>query len=179
MALTRCYGPAPRFRLADSWLSACQKTFAFSAGGWYHQVTTLAPMKRTPAPNIRTPCPKLWHEINGDSKTRFCDHCQLHVQNLSAMSRREISTVLARREEGRVCISYTRRSDGSLFTRRDMFCDTLLRPIRRGFAWLIAVSVPVLFGACQTQNQHAGQAACGAPVTTSPDAERVIVTGGV
>jgi hypothetical protein len=135
-------------------------------------------MKRTPAPNIRMPCPKLWHEMSGDSKTRFCDHCQLHVQNLSAMSRREIEAVLARREESRVCISYTRREDGSLVTRWDNFCDGLLRPIRRGFAWLVAVSVPFFLGACQAQNQQSGQAACGAPATGSPESERVIVTGG-
>src|SRR5215212_1140567 len=136
-------------------------------------------MNRDPAPEIKSPCPMPWHAMRGDARARCCDHCQLHVHNLSAMSQRQVKKVLGRRGVQPVCISYTRRGDGTMVTRWDNFCDALLRRIQRGFAWSIAASAPVLLSGCQTQNQTLGEAAAGAPTTGNAEAERCIVTGGV
>jgi hypothetical protein len=100
---------------------------------------------RTP-PQIKTPCPMLWSDVHGDSRRRFCEHCQLHVQNLSAMSQRDVAGVLARSEHEHVCVTYTRRADGTLVTRWDTIVDLFFGPIRRGFAWLLAASVPIVTG---------------------------------
>ena len=140
-------------------------------------------MTRQIPPTIRTPCPKVWQEIHGDSKTRFCDHCQLHVQNLSAMSKREVALTLAHNEKEHVCVTYIRRGDGSLVTRWDGFCDSLLTPLRRGFAWALAACAPIVLSACQTQSQLISRAepGCTPPSQKKTEAvtERVIVTGGI
>jgi hypothetical protein len=124
-----------------------------------------------------------WSEMHGDSRTRFCEHCQLHVQNLSAMSQRGIARVLARSEGEHVCVTYTRRSDGTLFTRWDSFIDSVVGPFRRGFAWLLTACVPIVLSACQTQSQLTGRVGPGCKTpqkkTASAEEERVIVTGGI
>ncbi|PYJ07504.1 MAG: hypothetical protein DMF06_15545 [Verrucomicrobia bacterium] len=86
-----------------------------------------------------------WDEMRGDSRTRFCEDCQLQVHNLSAMSQRGIAQVLARGKHERVCISYTRRADGTLVTCWDNIIELLIRPIRRGFAWLVAACIPIAY----------------------------------
>jgi hypothetical protein len=89
--------------------------------------------------------------MHGDSRSRFCDHCELHVQNLSAMSQRDIARVLARSEHEHVCVTYTRRADGTLVTRWGRFIESVVGPFRRGFAWLLAACVPIVLSACQTR----------------------------
>lgn len=51
-----------------------------------------------------------WEEMKGDDKRRYCEHCQLHVHNLSAMSLHEQRETLAP-ESGPRCISYISRPD--------------------------------------------------------------------
>ena len=121
--------------------------------------------------------------MHGDSRSRFCEHCQLHVQNLSTMSQRDIARVLARSDRERVCVTYTRRADGTLVTHWDSFIDSVVGPFRRGFAWLLAACVPIVLSACQTQSQLTGRVGpgCKAPQqkTASAEQERVVVTGGI
>lgn len=50
--------------------------------------------------------------MTGDDRVRFCTQCNLHVHNLSAMTADEAAAFLAMRD-GRVCVAYERRSDGS------------------------------------------------------------------
>jgi hypothetical protein len=134
-------------------------------------------------PEIKTPCPKRWEEMRGDAATRFCDHCELHVQNLSAMSSRKVAHTLARSGSEHVCITYTRRRDGSMVTRWQMICERLLLPLRRGFAWSLAALVPIAFGACatqQTQSQLTGRVGPRSQAhNKASEEERVIVTGGI
>lgn len=125
-----------------------------------------------------------WSEMRGDSRTRFCEHCQLHVQNLSTISPRGIARVLERSEREHVCVTYTRRADGTLVTRWDGIIDSVFGPFRRGFAWVLAACVPIVLSACQTQSQLTGRVSpdCKTPQhkkTASADVERVIVTGGI
>jgi hypothetical protein len=70
--------------------------------------------------------------MRGDAAARFCDHCQLHVQNLSAMSQRSVARVLGRSQHEHVCVTYTRRVDGTLVTRWDAIVDLVFSSIRRG-----------------------------------------------
>lgn len=138
---------------------------------------------KTP-PQIKTPCPMRWDEMRGDSSGRFCEHCQLHVQNLSAMSQRSVARVLARSEHDHVCVTYTRRADGTLVTRWDAIVHLIFGPIRRGFACFLAACLPFVLSACQTQSQLTGRVlpVCKTPPqkkTASAEEEQVIVVGGV
>ena len=61
-------------------------------------------------PKIEKSCPANWDDMKGDEKRRFCEHCQLHVHNLSAMTLEEQRTVLD--VKGRPgCISYVAQPD--------------------------------------------------------------------
>src|SRR5437762_8235534 len=51
----------------------------------------------------------------GDERARFCGQCELNVYNLSAMSTLEAESLIAR-TEGRLCVRYYRRKDGSIIT---------------------------------------------------------------
>ena len=94
---------------------------------------------------IPTPCSKSWGDLTGDERRRFCDACQLHVTNLSALTRREADEFLAAKQ-GRTCVSYSQRADGSIVTREER--ATRLRPwarLRTAAAALFAF-VPFLAG---------------------------------
>ncbi len=52
---------------------------------------------------IRKPCPKLWDDLQGDERRRYCSECALHVHNSAALTQREAETLL-REAEGRVCM---------------------------------------------------------------------------
>jgi hypothetical protein len=122
-----------------------------------------------------------WDDMRGDSRSRFCEHCQLHVQNLSAVSQRSAARVLSRSEHERVCVTYTRRADGTLVTRWDTIVDFVFSQIRRGFGRLLAACVPLVLSAFQTQSQLTGRVGPGCKAspqkTVSAEQERVIVTG--
>jgi hypothetical protein len=51
----------------------------------------------------------------GDERARFCGQCEMNVYNLSAMSTLEAESLIAR-TEGRLCVRYYRRKDGSIIT---------------------------------------------------------------
>lgn len=71
----------------------------------------------SPLDNVRVsaPCPADWNEMNGDERIRFCNQCQLNVYNLSEMTRQEAERLL-REREGRLCVRFYRRADGTIIT---------------------------------------------------------------
>ncbi len=75
------------------------------------------PRFNSPLNNIQiaSPCSADWDEMYGDDRKRFCGECKLNVYNLSGMSRDE-AEVLIMNAEGRLCVRFYRRSDGSVIT---------------------------------------------------------------
>lgn len=65
---------------------------------------------------IASPCPADWNEMRGDDRKRFCSECKLNVYNLSDMTVTEAESFLIN-SEGRVCINYYRRKDGTVLTK--------------------------------------------------------------
>jgi hypothetical protein len=65
--------------------------------------------------HVARPCPADWGRMRGDDRVRFCEQCGLNVYNLSAMSAAEAAGLLAR-SEGRLCVRFYRRADGTLLT---------------------------------------------------------------
>jgi hypothetical protein len=122
--------------------------------------------------------------MHGDYRSRFCEHCQLNVQNLSAMSRRHAARLMKRSRTEHVCVTYTRRADGVMVTRADLVRERLITSFRRLFSWLLAASIPLVVSACQTQSQLTGRVLPQSPSPqpqkkTAATEERVIVTGGI
>ena len=109
-------------------------------------------MKSNPTlPEIAKVCPKSWDGMRGDSKRRFCEHCQLHVTNLSAMSPREVDEFVSL-SGGKACIAYEVRGDGSTIApSRWAFLAGPFRRAGRSFATFLAAALPFCFSACTTR----------------------------
>ena len=84
---------------------------------------------RSPLTNVSVaaPCPADWDSMIGGDRVRFCSQCQLNVYNLSAMSKFEAESLIAR-TEGRLCVRFYRRRDGSILTNN---CPVGLRALKR------------------------------------------------
>lgn len=83
---------------------------------------------------VAAPCQADWDQMfafDGE-RVRFCSQCQLNVYNLSGMRRGEAEALL-NRAEGRLCVRYYRRADGTILTAD---CPLGLRAIRRRVAWV-------------------------------------------
>jgi hypothetical protein len=71
-----------------------------------------------PLENVRiaSPCSADWNEMYGDDRSRFCGQCRLNVYNLSGMTRYDAENLL-RLSEGRLCVRYYQRPDGTIMTK--------------------------------------------------------------
>jgi hypothetical protein len=79
---------------------------------------------------VASPCQASWDEMEGSDQVRFCRQCRKNVYNLSGMSRGE-AAALVREKEGRLCVRFYRRRDGTMLTDN---CPVGLRAARR---WLL------------------------------------------
>jgi hypothetical protein len=64
---------------------------------------------------VAAPCKADWDEMSGDDRVRFCGGCEKNVYNLSAMTRAD-AEALVREREGRLCVRFYRRQDGTVLT---------------------------------------------------------------
>ncbi len=72
----------------------------------------------SPLDNIRiaSPCSASWEGMFGSERKRFCGDCKLNVYNLSNMSRQEAENLILS-SEGRLCVRFFRRADGTILTK--------------------------------------------------------------
>jgi hypothetical protein len=64
---------------------------------------------------IASPCSADWNRMDGDDRKRFCGDCKLNVYNLSGMTKYDAEHLL-RMSEGRLCVRYYQRADGTVLT---------------------------------------------------------------
>ncbi|MEE2828445.1 MAG: hypothetical protein VX498_04585 [Myxococcota bacterium] len=64
---------------------------------------------------VASPCQQSWDQMQGDDRSRVCGSCAKHVYNLSGMSSDEALALISRRQ-GRLCVRFYRRSDGTILT---------------------------------------------------------------
>ena len=76
---------------------------------------------------IAAPCKADWDSMFGNERVRFCGQCSLNVYNLSEMTKADAELLVAR-TEGRLCVRFYRRTDGSILTRN---CPEGLRALKR------------------------------------------------
>lgn len=88
---------------------------------------------------VAAPCKMSWEAMDGDEQARFCHRCKLNVYNLSAMSREEAEQLVLQ-SEGRLCVRFYRRRDGTLLTRN---CPVGKREAQN--RWLLAGVLSGLF----------------------------------
>jgi ankyrin repeat protein len=114
---------------------------------------------------VPQPCPADWAEMRGNECVRFCQHCNLNVHNLSALTRPEAEK-LVRRARGRICIRYYRRPDGALLTAAPLVqIQTRVRRASRLVAGAFSAALSLSAAAFAQETQSPEQAAAVAAQT--------------
>src|ERR1051326_6003896 len=91
---------------------------------------------------VAAPCPADWSKMVGDERVRYCGECNLHVYNLSGMTRREAETLITN-AEGRLCVRFYRRADGTVLTRN---CPVGLRALKRRGTRIASATLTAVLG---------------------------------
>src|SRR4028118_2423011 len=94
---------------------------------------------------VAAPCRADWERMRGNERVRFCEQCSMNVYNLSNMARKD-SEALILNTEGRLCVRYYHRADGSILTDN---CPVGMRALKRrvsGFSRAVVSSVLSFFG---------------------------------
>ncbi|HEX8709347.1 MAG TPA: hypothetical protein VF723_13970 [Pyrinomonadaceae bacterium] len=94
--------------------------------------------------SVAAPCPAEWNSMLGNERVRFCAECKLNVYNLSGMTRQEAEKLVVQ-AEGRLCVRFYRRPDGTILTRN---CPVGLRAVKRRLTRLANASISALLGFC-------------------------------
>ena len=90
---------------------------------------------------VASPCTADWDAMRGDDRVRFCGRCNLHVYNLSGMTRQEAEGLINRRE-GRLCVQLLLRHDGTVLTQD---CPLGLRALRQKVWKALAAAASLAF----------------------------------
>ena len=91
---------------------------------------------------VAAPCPADWEKMVGDERVRYCGRCSLHVYNLSGMTKREAEGLVAN-AEGRLCVRYYKRADGSILTRN---CPVGLRAVKQRVSRIAGAALSAALG---------------------------------
>ncbi len=62
---------------------------------------------------VAAPCSADWNKMSGDDRARACGDCNKHVYNLSGMTRDEAEALIVEKE-GKLCVRYFQRTDGTI-----------------------------------------------------------------
>jgi len=114
--------------------------------------------------NIPTPCDADWDAMVGNDQVRFCEHCNLHVTNLSSLTQQEAIRLVAR-SEGRLCVRVVKRANGAVLTKQvPQKLHHIARRVSRVAAGAFTATLSLTSAAAQT----------GAPSTSVPRQQAVV-----
>ena len=91
---------------------------------------------------IAEPCNADWEQMVGTDRVRYCGQCNLNVYNVSSMTKIDAESFILR-NEGRLCIRFYRRADGSILTED---CPVGLRAARQRASRFVRASASTLLG---------------------------------
>src|SRR5689334_3992004 len=109
---------------------------------------------------ISSPCQADWDEMTGNEQVRRCGHCHLDVHNLTTMTREQVEALVAK-SEGRLCVRYVLRPEGSI---RTDFPPPPIHVARPRASLLVAGAFTAalsISGAAQQADRHPGQSSPG------------------
>src|SRR5262249_21981346 len=75
---------------------------------------------------VAAPCAADWRFMFGNERVRFCGQCSQYVYNLSAMTKEQAEDLILR-HEGRLCVRFYRRKDGTIISNN---CPVGLRALK-------------------------------------------------
>jgi hypothetical protein len=87
-----------------------------------------------------------WDEMRGDDRTRFCEQCNLHIYNISELTRKQAGKLIAN-SEGSFCARLYRRADGTVITKD---CPVGLRAIRRRVSRIVGATATAILSLCMS-----------------------------
>lgn len=128
-------------------------------------------------PNLKvaTPCSADWAAMSGDERVRACGSCNKHVYNISTLTREEAEALILEKE-GRLCVRYYQRHDGTILLKDCSIGITQKRKRR-----VIAIGALALLGggvfAAIKLSKHA--TATSAELTYAPSEDRVFLEMGI
>lgn len=79
---------------------------------------------------VAAPCTADWRFMYGNERVRFCGQCSQYVYHLSALTKEQAETLILR-HEGRLCVRFYRRKDGTIITNN---CPVGLRALKEKFS---------------------------------------------
>ena len=138
-------------------------------------------MNRNDTPLLRdvrvaAPCHESWDAMPGTDRTRSCERCQHKVYNLSELTTAEAEALL-QSAEGRLCIRFYRRADGTVMT-KDCSVGVTARRHRRIAQTVAGVAAAV--GSAAALLKPGSPEPIALPVIqTSPAPERHPIMGAV
>ena len=92
---------------------------------------------------IASPCSADWNAMVGNERQKYCGDCKLNVYNLSGMTRQEAENFLMQ-AEGRVCVRYFKRADGTVLTQD---CPVGWKAVRQRVSKTAAAFASLIFAA--------------------------------
>ena len=108
---------------------------------------------------VASPCHADWDKMEGDSHVRFCGGCRKNVYNLSEMGSGE-GQALVSRLEGRLCVRFYTRADGTLLTQD---CPVGLRAVRRKLVRKLSYAAAMLLSCASGLLRGMGVAQAATP----------------
>src|SRR5215469_10713462 len=133
--------------------------------------------------HVAAPCPADWTRMFGDDRVRHCCECNLNVYNISEMTRSEAEELI-RSREGRLCVRFYRRADGTILTQNcPRGLRVAIRRVSRVAAAVLAAAMTVgstLSHAASKKSAQAQetQATSGIDVTVVDPSGAVIQNAG-
>ena len=94
---------------------------------------------------VASPCSADWKQMTGDDRVRACGTCEKRVYNLSELARDE-AEALIEKHEGKLCVRYYKRSDGTILLTD---CEIGAKGVRRR-RWVAAGAIALLAGGSAT-----------------------------
>ena len=98
---------------------------------------------------VTTPCNADWNSMRGNDQIRFCEHCDLHVSNLSALTRRDAMR-LVEKSQGRLCVRYVHTASGEVLTKDSRRLHHIGHKVSRIAAGAFSAAVSLSTATAQT-----------------------------
>jgi anti-sigma-K factor RskA len=100
-------------------------------------------------PRIDKPCSAAWDKMAGDEKRRFCEHCQLHVHNLSEMTTQEQVAFMKAPGE-RKCVIYSKPTNAKPVDAGTWLSFQSTSGWRKAVAAMLAAMFSLFTNSCRT-----------------------------
>jgi ankyrin repeat protein len=105
---------------------------------------------------IPNPCDADWDSMSGNDQVRFCEHCNLHVTDLSSLSRSGAMRLVAE-SQGRLCVRFIQRPGGGVLTRAPEKLYRIGRRASRLAAGVFTATLSVSSAMAQTRPSSVAQ----------------------